>query len=132
MGQDRNGGFIVGGGILLRGILAAAAIYIVCSVIDRVRMICVEKPIFSHLGKLDPFFEKVDSAFNFAEPSEIETEEVENMSENEEAAEPEEMTECPEEEVENMSEDEEAADPEEITERSEEEVEGGDYNSPDK
>ena len=98
-----------GGGILLRGILAAISIYVVCSVIDRVRMICVEKPIFSHLGKLDPFFEKVDSAFNFAEPFESETEEVENMSENEEAAEP-----------------------EKITERSEEEVEGGDYNSPDK
>ena len=98
-----------GANILLRGILAAISIYVVCSVIDRVRMICVEKPIFSHLGKLDPFFEKVDSAFNFAEPFESETEEVENMSE-----------------------DEEAAEPEKITERSEEEVEGGDYNSPDK
>lgn len=107
MGPDRNSGFIVGGGILLRGILAAISIYVVCSVIDRVRMICVEKPIFSHLEKLDPFFEKVDSAFNFEEPSE--TEEVENMSENEEAAEP-----------------------EEIAERSEEEVDGGDYNPPDK
>lgn len=89
-----------GGGILLRGILAAISIYVVCSVIDRVRMICVEKPIFSHLGKLDPFFEKIDSAFDFAEPSKTENGERENMPGDEEITESEEMTDHSEVEVE--------------------------------
>lgn len=54
--------------ILIRGLVAAAAIYIVCSIIGRIRMICVERPIFSHLGRLEPFFKRIDSAFDFVDP----------------------------------------------------------------
>lgn len=58
-----------GGGILLKGLLTALIIYIVCSVIDRARMMLIERPIFSLLGKLDPYFEKFDSRFNPEAPS---------------------------------------------------------------
>ena len=44
-------------------------------------MICVEKPIFSHLGKLDPFFEKVDSAFNVGDAPSLEAEKREQAKE---------------------------------------------------
>lgn len=60
-----------GWNILLRGLLSAVIIYAVCSVIDRMRMILVEKPIFSLLGRHDPFFAKVDSAFNIWEPQSV-------------------------------------------------------------
>lgn len=53
------------GKLIIHSLMVALVIYLVCSIIDWVRIVCIEQPLFS-VKKFDKYFKKFDSYFDLS------------------------------------------------------------------